>query len=96
MPYSISLPPDLVNWIDEHYSNRSQFVTDAVTAYRDKHDNHEIRLMELKRQRDEVLNDLEVINREIDEVKKLREEAKARKEREEDSSKEELKELFMR
>lgn len=96
VPYSISLDPDLVNWIDENFDNRSRFIMEATIEYRNRYDGYELQLKKLLEQRDKVLSKLEEINKDIDEVKKMREEHKAKKESEEESSKEELKEIFNR
>ena len=78
IPCSVSVPLDLVDWVDSISKNRSAIFVKALMEYRNRNDNFDSKLKELEASRSMKLGELDFIDQEIKLVKSVRIEDDAR------------------
>ena len=72
IPCSVSVPLDLVDWVDSISKNRSAIFVKALMEYRNRNDNFDSKLKELEASRSMKLGELDFIDQEIKLVKSVR------------------------
>ena len=91
IPCSVSVPLDLVDWVDSISKNRSAVFVKALMEYRNRNDNFDSKLKELESDRSIKLGELDFIDQEIKLVKSVRIEEVAKSNVDESESIEDLK-----